>query len=299
MFESIGLVINKTYTLKPMVLIRLLAEITVLILLLLLPAVMLAVPTFSKLPLAPRLAVYVVALLALGMLPFYGFVSWRVRVNQDGIATDALFKRRFAHWHELEKLRYKATLGWRRYVVSFAGGELAFPVWFADLKELVQLIRDQLPAGGDARCQPANRTYKQDLFGLVVQFGQVVLGLLFISVFWFFFATVGSGKTLSVADYSLVLFGCSVATIYIGWRSWVIALMPRALELTESELIVKTCFFERRFKWHQVKSVGPSFFMLPEGLMLKTAGGQFLLTEELDSVDELEAAVRDKLAGGR
>jgi hypothetical protein len=279
-----------------MVLIRLLAEMTVLILLISLPAFTLAFPGFQKLPLAPKLAVYVVALLALGMLPFYGFVSWRVRIEERGLTAVSLFKRRFAPWHELEKLRFKATLGWRRYVLSFTGGELTFPVWFAELKELVQLIKEHLPQGVQASYAQSKRLYKQDLFGLVLQFGRVVVGFLFISVFWLFFATVGSGKALSPADYGLVLFGCIVATVYIGWRSWVIALMPRSLELTDTELIVNTCFFERRLKWEQVKTVGPSFFMLPEGLMLKTTGGQFLLTEELDSVDELEEALRGKLA---
>lgn len=290
---------NKIYSLKPMVLIRLLAEMTVLLVLIGLPACTIFVPRFQHLPLAPRLAIYTVSVLALCILPFYGFITWRVKVDDLGLTVIALFKRQFAEWSQLEKLSFKSSWNWRRYIVAFDGGELSFPIWLVNLKELVQLIRDRLPEEGSARGAMRQRVFKQDLFGLSMQSGRVLLGVLFIAIFWYFFFTVSGGKSLSRTDYLLVLAGCIAATVLVGWRCLVIALMPKSLELTDSELIVRTIFFERRLPWSQVKGVGPSFFMLPEGLMLRTAGGSFLLTEELEAVDELEEAIVRKLSATR
>src|SRR5262249_40113071 len=154
----------------------------------------------QHLPAAVNGAIYATALLAACILPCYGFVTWRVNVDERGLAAISLFKRQRAAWSDLERLSFKTSFNWRRYVVIFAGGELTFPVWLKDMKELVQLIRDHLPQSGSEGRGRKQRLFKQDVFGLVMQFVKVLLGLLFIVVFWIFFATIRSGKGLSQSD---------------------------------------------------------------------------------------------------
>jgi len=279
-----------------MVILRLMAEMTVLLFLILLPAATFFLPRLQHLPIAVKTAFYAASVLALCVLPCYGFITWRVKVDDDGLSTISAFKRQFAAWADLEKLSFRTSFNWRRYVVSCQDAELTFPIWLAELKELVGLIRDRLPQGGQKGGADRQRSFKQDRLGLVMQFVKVLLGLMFIVVNWLFFATIRSGKGLGQSDFILVLTVCIIVTVIVGWRCLVVALIPRALELTDGELIVRTCFFERRLPWEKVKGLTPSFFLLPEGLMLKTLGGSFLLTEDLEAVDELESAIREKLS---
>ncbi len=283
------------YTLKPLVLVRLLAEATVLLILIFLPVCTVFVPRLQHLPLIPHLAIYTLAVIAAGVAPFYGLIAWRVKLDDRGVTAVSAFRRQFVAWEKIERLSFRVTLSWRRYVVGYEGGELTFPIWLAGLKELVQTIRDRLPAGARMGGASGPRLFRRDLFGVASQFFQVAIGVLFIAVFWYFFATIAGAQSASRTDCSLVLAGCILVTVLVGWRSLVIAFMPRSLEVAGDGLVVRTCFFTRRFTWSQVKGLRPSFFVLPEGLMLKTAGGSFLLTDELEAVDELEQAIRDRL----
>ncbi len=286
----------KTYSLKPMVVIRLLAEATALLALVASPVVLLILHRFQQLPFPARTIVCIIAVFALALLPLYGFITWRVSADDDGLTAISLYNKQRALWTQLKKLSFKSSWGFRRYVVSGDDCELTFPFWLVNVKELVALIRERIPSIGSSRLG-GRRLFKQDVFGIFTQFGRVLMGLVFIVIFWSFLVTVHGGKTLGQGDYLLVLCGCLLATGLVGWRCLVLALIPRALELTGDGLIVRTCFFSRRVVWADVKALAPSYFLLPEGLMLKTAAGSFLLTEELDSIDELEQTIKEKLSG--
>ena len=243
-----------------MVIVRLLAEMITLAFFILLPACILIVPQLHLIPAIQKIVICTVGLLAACILPFYGFVTWRVKIDGDGLTAIALFKKTFAPWSSLLELSFKSTWTLRRYVLIFAGGELSFPIWLTEVKELVQLLRSRLPDKASAARRSRQRLFKQDLFGLTMQFVRICLGLLFIAVFWLFFATICSGKHQSTADFALVLGGCIGATVVLGWRCLAVALIPKALQLNESDLVVRTVFFERKLPWANVKKLSPSCF---------------------------------------
>ena len=80
-----------------MVAARLLAEVTVLVILLLLP---LAAWASGNWPAVPYIQVLLLVLpvVALLALPIYGFLTAAVRVNDDGLTTIALFLSGFFIW---------------------------------------------------------------------------------------------------------------------------------------------------------------------------------------------------------
>ena len=284
---------KQIYTLKPMVLARLCAEASVLAILVLLPLGTLCVPQLQGLALMPRVAIYVLSALALVILPFYGFLTWRITADDRGLGTISLFKRQFVEWEKLEKLSFQRTFTWRRYLVDFEGGQLTFPIWLNGVRELVQVIRGHLPA--KAAAASGQREFKQGKLGLIFQFFRVLLGFGFLAVFWLFYASVSQTRSINAGDSALVLIVCLLATLLIGWRSLVVALVPRSIELTDGGVIIRTCFFERKLDWAEVRKLTPSHFMLPDGLMLKTRAGSFLITEDLEAVDELEEAINARL----
>ncbi len=276
-----------------MVVARLLAEVTVLVTLLLLP---IGLWFAGKLPAQPYIQILLVVLsvVALLALPFYGFLTAGVRVSDQGLTTIALFRKRFVEWWRMKALRFRSSGFWRRYVITCDEGELTFPAWLDNQKELLDLVRGKLPqeAGGESRL----RIYRQDVIALAYQIGRVLLGVTFIVVFWFFSLQEGRAKTTTAADALLLLTVCIAVTGIVGWRCFVIASMPRWVQLTTAELIISSGFGVKRVPWSDVKDLLPAFFLLPDGFMLKTRRGSYLLSDSLDDADSLVEAIRDRLS---
>src|SRR5262249_13779592 len=128
---------NKTYRLKLMVLARLLAEVTVLVILLLLPGGLWIAGKLGGFPPYGKLLLFALSGVALLALPCYGFLTVAVQVCEQGLTTIALFRRRFVEWWKIKGLRFRSSGFQRRYVVSYDGGELTFPAWLDNQKELV------------------------------------------------------------------------------------------------------------------------------------------------------------------
>jgi hypothetical protein len=283
---------NKTYRLKLMVLARLLAEVTVLVILLLLPGGLWIAGKLAELPGYGKCLLVALSGIALLALPCYGFLTAAVRVSDQGLTTIALFRRRYAEWWKIKGLRFRSSGFLRRYVVSYQGGELNFPAWLDNQKELVDLIRNRLPQ----EAATESRLYKQDTIGFAYQILRVLLGATFIIVFWFFYMQVGTAKTTNVADSALLLTVCIAVTALVGWRCLVIASMPRWVQLTTSELVISSGLKVKRVLWSDVKKLVPAFFLLPDGFMLSTKRGSYLLTESLDDADSLVEAIRERLS---
>jgi hypothetical protein len=174
-------------------------------------------------------------------------------------------------------------------------GEIAFPAWFDRQQELIELIGTRLPqeAGGESRL----RIYRQDMVGVAYQFLRIALGATFIVVFWCFYGQVGTASGTTAADRALLLVVCLLVTVLVGWRCLAIASVPRWVQLTRSELVIGSGFAVRRLPWDQVQKLAPTFFLLPEGYILRTGRGSFLLSDSLDGADELIEAIRKQLAG--
>ena len=67
--------------------------------------------------------------------------------------------------------------------------------------------------------------------------------------------------------------------------------MPKAVQLDPAQLTVRTLFFERRYGWDEIISVKPPFPLLPEGFILKTKKGSYLVGTGMNAADELQETV--------
>jgi len=287
---------ERTFRLKTMVVARLLAEMSAATVMALLPLGYLFVADMRALPLPMKVMLGGVTLAALVALPCYVSMTWRVRIDEKGITTYALTGRQFVAWDAVERLQLRSTLHWRRYVVVHAGGELTFPVWLEGGKELCEAIRARLPARPGA-CRPTR--YRQDALGLFFRFVRVSLSAAFVAVFWAFYRSLSASPTTAATDANLVLFVGVALTLLIGWRSWVVVFAPRDVELTADALVVRTCFAERRLPWAEVLKLTPAFFLLPDGFMLKTRRGSYLIGDNLDDSDELVETLTERLEAPR
>lgn len=278
-----------------MVAARLLAEATVLAILLFLPLVLWLLGRLAALPWLMQVLFFAVSAVALMALPLYGFLTFAVSIDDHGLTSLSLFCRRRVEWWQMKALRFRASGFWRRYVLTYEEGEIAFPAWLDEQQELIELIRSKLPqeAGGESRL----RIYRQDMVSVAFQFLGIVLGATFILVFWCFYGQVGTAGSTGPADRALLLVVCLLATVLVGWRCLAIASMPRWVQLTRSELVIGSGLAVRRLPWDQVKELAPTFFLLPEGYILRTGRGSFLLSDSLDGADELIEAIREQLAG--
>lgn len=278
-----------------MVAARLLAEATVLVILLFLPLVLWLLGRLQPVPQLIKVLLFALSAVALIALPCYGFLTFALQTDERGLTSVSLFRRRSVEWWQMQSLRFRASGFWRRYVLTTDEGEIAFPAWLEQQQELVELIRSKLPheAGGESRL----RIYRQDMIGLGYQLLRIALGATFILVFWCFYAQVGTAGSTSTADKLLLLLVCVLATVLVGWRCLVIASMPRWVQLTRSEMIIGSGFTVRHLPWAQVRKLAPTFFLLPEGYILRTGRGSFLLSDSLDGADELIEAIRERLAG--
>jgi hypothetical protein len=92
-------------------------------------------------------------------------------------------------------------------------------------------------------------------------------------------------------DLLTLLAFCVVLTIALVWRTLVVVLMPKSIELTQSGIVLQTLFFEKRMDWSDIRGTRIPFPILPEGFMLNTKHGSFLVGSGVDASDELKEAI--------
>jgi hypothetical protein len=276
-----------------MVLARVFAEMTVLIVLVALPIVLQLSGKLMPLPTAGKVVVIALALVALCILPWFGYITYQVNTDPAGLTTLALLARHACQWNSIKGLTRKSSHNWVRYVVEYEGGELSFPVLLRSCDVLVGEIRAHLPAGSGIAMNPY-RMFKNDGMALVFQFLQAAAGILFVALFWFFCAgtVMKSGHNM---DAAILVGFCLACTLGFLWRTFVVALMPKTVELTRDELIIRTVFFLRRYPWNDVLSVKQPFPLLPEGFMIKTKKGSYLVGTGMDAGDELQDAIKARI----
>lgn len=287
------LVNSQTFRMKPLVFTRLLAEVTVAFLVLLLPLAIWFLPQLQQLAPTLKAIGYVMSIGALFLLPLYGFTTVEVVVDDKQITTISLLKRHSCLWTDIQKLQLKTDWGWRRYVVEYEGGELTFPAMLYKIDELLQIIRQHMPQVKTKGGGP--RLFHQGAQAVAWQYVQLVLGLAFACLLWWFFATTGISKSTQFADMTLILFVCMVFTGILIWRAFTIITMALSIEVLPAELKVKTWLGEHNIAWKDVAELKPALPILPDGMMLKTNRGGFLLSDNLSDADELKGAITNRL----
>ncbi len=283
---------QKTYRLKMMALVRIMAEVAALVIVALLPILFLCLGKFQILPLPCKIAFSVMAVGALAIVPLYGFVTWKVRTDEDGLTTVTAFKRKTIAWTDLRALVKRSNWNFPRYVVEASTGEASFPVLLDSLGELLERIKEHLPAGS-ASFNPY-RKFKQDAVLLGVHMAQSAAGLFFMAVMWFFY--VASLKKGNQSDSVVLLVFCIVASAILLWRTFMILLMPLSVEVKLEFVVIRTCFFTVALPWEKIVSVKPAMPLLPEGFIIKSKKGSYLIGNGMDRSDELQQALADKVS---
>ncbi len=75
-----------------------------------------------------------------------------------------------------------------------------------------------------------------------------------------------------------------------------VLLMPLNVEVKLEFVVIKTCFFTVALPWEKIVSVKPTMPLLPEGFMIKTTKGWYLIGNGMDRSDELETALADRIS---
>lgn len=282
------------FRLKAMVLARILAELSVLTCLALLPLIIFALGKFALLAMPLKILFGLLSGFSFLLLPVYGFITCQVRLTDDELIASCLFAKHRCKFAQIKALSRRSTWNFVRYVVEFEGGELTFPVWLKQCDLLVSILRDKLPAGAAGKC-PMDRTFRQDVVALLFQLAQVLLSLVFIGVVWYFAFSVKESSKLATADVYLVYAFAAMVAVALSYRAWCIFMMPTRVQITDQGFSVKTMLFARSFLWEELQKVAPALPLLPEGFVIHTRRGNFLVGHGMNFADELEKALKGKL----
>lgn len=276
-----------------MVLARIFAEITVLLILVTLPAILALTGHFQTSPMTAKFLFLTLSLISGLILPAYAFITFVVVVDKYGITAMSLAKHQRCEFHQMKRMSRRSNWNWVRYVVEHQQGELSFPIWLVNCEELVETVKGKLPTGSGL--PNPFRKFSQDKISLLFQCMQAMLGVGLVVVFWIFFSELAREKFTNQTDLAIVLGFCVIITLVFSWRSVVVFLIPRSIELTPSGIIIDTMAFSRKIGWQNVRSLKPAVPLLPEGFMLTTGKGSFLIGNGMDSADELVSAIQTKL----
>src|SRR5579883_1278245 len=279
----------KLYRLKSMVLARLFAELSVILILINLPLVLLLSGRLAALPITAKAVILTLCLLSALLLPAYAFITWCVKIDQQGITSISIAKKQHCDWSAVKRITRRSNWNWIRYVVEHEDGELSFPIWLKNCEELIATIKEKIPGGAAGGSAPIFRKFSQDPISLLFQGLQAGLGIALAVVFWLFFSELTHDKSASQTDALIVLgFSLAVSALFL-WRTFMVALMPKSVRLTGPEIIVETIFFAKNIAWQEVQKIGPALPFLPDGFMLSTKKGSYLIGNGMNSVDELVA----------
>ncbi len=285
------------YKLKPVVAIRITAEAIAVLFCAIFPLIGYSCGYFNALPWFAKLVPLVVCVIGCILTPFYGFITWSVITTDEGITAISLFKRPFCKWQDLESLKRRTLLNQVRYSISTnTGQELNFPIWLAHCDQLIQEIRSHIPGGLEAVSTSATRSFRNSVTGMIFQLIQSCLGLSFAIFVWYFLFTSLFLKPGSIPDRILVCVFAAVLTGIFLWRAFVVILMPTYVETSPQTLLLKTLFGTTEMSWDDVTGLSLSPPYLPEGFVVKTKRGQFLMPGTLESCDELKTQIDAILA---
>lgn len=276
-----------------MVLARIFAEVTVLLILVVLPAVLAVSGHLQSAAITAKVVVFALSAISALILPAYAFITWSVVVDQNGLTAMSLAKHQRCEFKDMKRMSRRSNWNWVRYVIEHQHGELSFPIWLVNCDELLDAIKKRLPSG--SRMSSPFRKFSQDKISLLFQCVQAVLGIGLVAVFWFFYYELANGKGSNQTDLMIVLAFCLILTVIFIWRSTVIFLIPKSVELTPSGIIIDTMAFTSRITWQNVLHLKPAMPLLPEGFMLSTSKGSFLIGNGMDSADELVSSIKSKL----
>lgn len=283
------------FRLKTMVLARIFAELTAIMLLIGLPFLLILLGKYSEIAMPWRWVTGGLALAAACLLPVYGFITYQVRLTDEEIVASRFFGKLRCRFDKIKSLSRRSNFNIVRYVVeSTEDTELSFPVWLNQCELLVSILRDKLPIGSGGK-SAFGRVYKQDTVAVALQMVQVVLSLIFIVIAWFFAFGVKGGSSTQNGDVMLLFAFAAIASLLLLYRAWRIFMIPLAVSLDDDSFAVRTLVNKQTFLFRDLMSVHAPWPVLPEGFEIKTKRGSYLVGTGMNDADELESALKSKL----
>mgnify|MGYP003384651252 CR=1 FL=1 len=288
-----------SYIIKPMVAARLLAESLVLLILSLLPISLFVVKELAVADWTLKLILLLLSPLALALLAAAACLPFRVVLSASGIRTVALLRSTSVPWAQVRTVKLASKWGFRVYEVAGDTGTLTFfPLWFKKVKELVEQVRAQVPNRGRT-IFAAEHVYQRDTAVLVLQVLKAGGQLIFLAVFWCFFASYRSTSGSRFEDI-MVLLGAG--TIFSGiaiWKFYLLLTMPDQVIVGRETIVCKGLFGRKVFQRQHITGVQNSNLLQPEGVVLQAGKRSVLIGAVFESFDELEEELRPARVVGK
>ena len=273
---------------------RALAEITVLFILSALPLVLFLCGRFFEIHIVFRAGVCIVAPFAL--LGLWGFsqLSFKVEVNEEGLATRSILKRSFLSWSQILSLKQTNRMGLREYSLEHEGGSLSFPSLLNHVAELVETIRSHLPNRGRSTTGDA-QVYKVAPIMFLVELFKIGLQAGFSAVFFWFYDSLKHSAKVSHEDSLFVLALAVLILLAVIWKLIQFFRMPSEVQILHDKLALKTIFKSIELAWSDISKLAPAGMLFPEGLMLSAGKHTYLIGNNVDCFDELVEEIQLRL----
>ncbi|MBY0552560.1 MAG: hypothetical protein K2W95_35085 [Candidatus Obscuribacterales bacterium] len=289
--------VETRYTVKPVVAARLLAESTVLVILSLLPLSLFVVKELIAADWMIKLILALLSPISISALVAAGFLPFRLVLTAGGIKTVALLRSTYVEWAAVRTVKLVSKWGFRIYEIRGESGTLAFfPLWFKKIGEIVQYLRMKAPNRGRSVFS-ADHSYKRDFAVLVIQLLKVGAQLLFLTVFWFFFASYKSTTGNRSEDVLILLAAGIVFSGIVIWKLYLLITMPGEVCLTRDHLVLKGILGTKTVQRSDISRVGATNFLQPEGLVVRCGEKSVLVGAVFESFDELEEELVEIAAG--
>lgn len=273
---------------------RALAELTVLVILSLLPLLLLLSNHFFSIHLIFRIGVLLLSPAAMLGIWGLGQIPFKVELCADGLRTFALFKKEQVKWTEMCGLKQSNKYGFRQYLVYHASGEISFPYVISGVSELVETIRSRLPNRGRSITGDAQK-YKLPTLVFFLEFVKLAFHGVFAGLFfWFYDSLKSSGKT-STEDLILILSAAVLFVLALFWRLAQLFRLVKEVELVSSGLKISMPFKTSQLGWNDIESVKTTNMLEPEGVVLKGKALNCLVSNSMDSFDELSEELKKRL----
>jgi hypothetical protein len=284
---------NRVYSLKPLVFARVLAEVLTLFICGLLPISWALSGSYSGFPGYAQPIAFAVSLCALALLPCYGFITWSVISDENGITVRTFYSKEFCKWQEIKSMTLSAGGTHGGYVITTVEGKkLMFPTFLKGCHELVQEIRGNLPARGGE--QGGCKSFRCGRFFLTIQSLKMLLSLTFAGIFWIFVLHDFLPKSHVQSDSILMVGFAVILSAALLLKLFQLVLMPTEIETSDSEIALKSPLYALKLPWTQVFKVSEAPPLLPEGYILKTKRGSFYIAGAIEASDELAGQIGKK-----
>ena len=270
-----------------MVIARGLAELTVLVILTLMPIFLMALGYFNKMHIVVRVILLVFCPLSLWGIWALAQIPFKLVITESELTARALLKKWTLGWTELSMIKLCNRYGLRQYVLTHAGGELSFPSLFNRSDELLRQIRAKLPNRGRSTAGDA-QTFKMPAFAFALEIGKLLLQAGFAVLFFYFYFSLTKSSKSSQEDLLIVLLAAIVFAAAVIWKSWQTMRLPHEVKIdTDGLKLAGPCLKNKILSWNEVEKLESLSLLFPDGMRLCAGKKSYLIGANLDGFDEL------------